>query len=440
VITPIDIAIVGAGPAGAWAAYTLARRGARVTIFDPSHPREKPCGGGVTGRALALVADAIPETSLPASTIRRARFVDTTTGQSAVVPLNAGTWSPPSGGPIRLPSLTLRPGKTDPADPGEMPSLVVGSRATFDAALLESARRAGASLITSRITDVTLEASGPRIQTADGPCRTRFLIGADGANSLIRRRLARAFGRDELSIATGYFAHGVTSDEILIELIADPPGYIWSFPRPTHLAIGICAPADAGWTAAVLRERAAAWIRATGIADGARLEPYSWPIPSLGVQSLRRLELAGPNWCVAGDAAGLVDPITREGIYFALLSGQWAADAAIAGDASQYAAQVRAEIVPELARATRLKASFFRLASSGLLIQALRRSPAVNEVMADLIAGRQTYLGLKWRLLGTLEWRLAWQALTMERRPGPTRLRSPDLPSSSGETRRSDGA
>jgi len=378
-----DIAIVGAGPAGAWAAYSLARRGARVTIFDPSHPREKACGGGVTGRALALVADALAETSLPASTIRRARFLETERGRSAVVPLS-----------------TLC--ETD---------LVVASRATFDAALLESARQAGATLITARVTDVTLEPGGARIHTKDGAYRTRFLVGADGTNSLVRRRLARGFGRDDLSIATGYFAHGVTSDEILIELISDPPGYIWSFPRPTHLAVGICAQADSGATAAALRERAAAWIRATGIADGARLEPYSWPIPSLSVQSLRRVELAGPSWCVAGDAAGLVDPITREGIYFALLSGQWAAEAAIDGDASQYASRIRSEIMPELAHAAQLKASFFRLASTGLLIRALQHSPAVNGVMADLIAGRQSYLGLKWRLLRTLEWGLAWQAL-----------------------------
>src|SRR6185436_3735025 len=86
-----DVAVIGAGPAGAWAAYHLARRGARVTIFDPSHPREKPCGGGVTGRALALVADAIADTSLPASTIRRARFLDTASGRSAVVPLVSGS-------------------------------------------------------------------------------------------------------------------------------------------------------------------------------------------------------------------------------------------------------------------------------------------------------------------------------------------------------------
>src|SRR3984893_6559960 len=67
-----DLAIVGAGPAGSWAAYTLARAGARVTIIDPSHPREKPCGGGVTGRALALIAGAVNISSLPAVVVRSA--------------------------------------------------------------------------------------------------------------------------------------------------------------------------------------------------------------------------------------------------------------------------------------------------------------------------------------------------------------------------------
>jgi len=405
-----DVAIVGAGPAGAWAAYNVARAGARVTIFDPSHPREKPCGGGVTGRALALAAEAIGDRSpsaVPASVIRRARFLDSASGQSAVVSLT-DVWDPRSGGSIRL---TPKPTVAETA-------LVVASRAAFDAALLAAACRAGATLMTARVTDIGLESDGARISTADDVFRARFLIGTDGANSLVRRRFARPFSRQELSIATGYFAYGVTSDEILIELIPDPPGYIWSFPRPTHLAVGICAQADAGWTAVALRERLAAWIRSTGIAEGARLEPYSWPIPSLRAQSLRTLELAGSNWCLAGDAAGLVDPITREGIYFALLSGQWAADAALAGDASRYAARVRAEIIPELAHAARLKAGFFHLASSGLLIKALRHSAAVSTVMANLIAGRQGYAGLKWRLLRTMEWRLAWQALATAGRSG----------------------
>src|SRR5262249_43092536 len=177
------------------------------------------------------------------------------------------------------------------------------------------------------------------IQTTDGRRRAGFLIGADGANSLVRRRVAPAFRRDQLSIATGFFARGMTSDEIVVELTADPPGYIWSFPRPDHLAIGICAQADAGLTAGTLRARTADWIRATGIARGARLEPYSWPIPSLSAGDFDTLAVSGSRWALAGDAAGLVDPITREGIYFALASGQWIAEAVAGGNGERdYAA------------------------------------------------------------------------------------------------------
>jgi flavin-dependent dehydrogenase len=107
--------------------------------------------------------------------------------------------------------------------------------------------------------------------------------------------------------------------------------------------------------------------------------------------------------------------MTREGIYFALLSGRWAAEGVLSGDPAAYAARVRAEILPELARAARLRAGFFRLASTGQVVRALRHSAAVSGVMADLIAGKQGYAGLKWRLLRTLEWRLAWQTLVTAR-------------------------
>src|SRR5438105_8473450 len=82
-----DVAIVGAGPAGAWAAYQLARVGARVALFDPSHPREKACGGGVTGRALAIVEPALAAGAFTRTVIRRARFVDSAAHRSAIVTL-----------------------------------------------------------------------------------------------------------------------------------------------------------------------------------------------------------------------------------------------------------------------------------------------------------------------------------------------------------------
>ncbi len=289
---------------------------------------------------------------------------------------------------------------------------MVTSRADFDAALVSAALNAGAELDRTRVTDVQVDAGGVRVDTRAGTRRADFVIGADGATSLVRRRVAEPFRRDQLSIATGFFAHGVSSSEIVIEFVADPPGYIWSFPRPGHLAIGICAEADAGISAGALRARTAAWIRATGIAAGAQLEAYAWPIPSLSARDSGALTVAGPRWHLAGDAAGLVDPITREGIYFALTSGQWAAESLL-GDArsSTYATHVRDEAGAELVRAARFKAGFFRPSFIGVLMRALQQSPAIRSVMADLIAGRQGYADLKWRLLKTFEVGLAWRTL-----------------------------
>ena len=403
-----DVAVVGAGPGGAWAAYVLARHGARVALIDPSHPREKPCGGGVTGRALALVADAIDIECLPARRIRSARFVRGDIGKGAVVPLE-------HDGEADGSFFTARRGATPRTASSRLShALVVASRTDFDARLLAAARNAGAGIVAARVTDVAATDGGFQLDMTPRSLHAAHVIGADGANSLVRRRLARPFGRAELSIATGYFAHGVTSDEIVVELVADPPGYIWSFPRPTHLAIGICAQADAGANAAALRARTAAWIRSTHIASGARLESYSWPIPSLTARGFETLTVAGPRWFLVGDAAGLVDPITREGIYYALLSGQWAADALLSDAANPsrcYAERVRDEIAAELARAARFKAGFFRPPFTRLMTDALRHSAGVRAVMADLVTGHQGYAGLKWRLATTLEAGLAWRLL-----------------------------
>ena len=225
----------------------------------------------------------------------------------------------------------------------------------------------------------------------------------------------RAFSRSELSIATGCFAHGVTSDEIAIEFLAEPSGYIWSFPRSDHLAIGVCAQADQT-TVRVLQGIADRWTHDNGSGGGTRLERYSWPIPSLDVPSLERQRFAGDRWLLAGDAAGLVDPITREGIFFALRSGEIAADAIAGGrDVSrEHHTRIRDEIVPELRRAARLKRGFFRGPFTRLLIDALNHSASVRTIMADLVAGRQPYAGLKRRLVSTFELSLAWRLLLLE--------------------------
>lgn len=379
-----DVAVVGAGPAGSMAAASLARGGARVALIDHSHPREKACGGGYTGRALALVAEHLPSATLSSVRIRAARFLDTPRQCDVAVPL--------------------------PEDN----TLVVASRSAADAAMFDAATQAGATVVRARVVDVERD-TRMRLTTSDGQrIDADVIVGADGANSLVRRRMSRAFSREDLSIATGFYAHGTTSDEIVLELVDDPPGYIWSFPRPDHLAIGICAQAT-DTSVGVLRHALTRWIAQTGLAGDARLEVYSWPIPALTPEGFDRTVVSGPGWITVGDAAGLVDPITREGIFFALQSGALAAEALLSGSADdatrRYRDRVRAEIVDDLRVAATLKAGFFRPEFTHLLSDALASSAPVRAVMADLIAGTQPYRSLRRRLLGTCEFVLAWRLL-----------------------------
>ncbi len=380
------MAVIGGGPAGAWTACSLARGGARVAIVDGSHPREKPCGGGVTGRALRVVREAIADRALPGVAIEGARFAHD--GRSA--------------------RCVLRP-----VDGSSRP-LVVTARRDFDAALLESSVAAGARHVRARALDVRADGTGWIVAMRDGEIAADWIVGADGANSLVRRRVAQPFGRGDLSIASGYFVHGATSRDVEVEFLDHPPGYLWSFPRADHLAVGVCAQADVT-TAASLQAQAAAWVSGHVKGD-VRLERYSWPIPSLTADALGREQPSGRGWLLAGDAAGLVDPITREGIYFALRSAEHAAASLMdRGDpARSYAARLRAAIYPELARAARLKARFFRPAFSALLVRALTRSARIRDVMADLVAGEQTYHGLRRRLLRTFEWRLMFELFGLE--------------------------
>jgi geranylgeranyl reductase family protein len=385
-----DVAIAGGGPAGAWCAFRLARAGARVAIVDGSHPREKPCGGGVTRRALDLVRDSqILSQRFLFCDINQARFEQSTV--HGVVPLARG-------------------------------ALVVASRAAFDAALLDAARESGAELISQRVTSVAIGPGHASIRTTRGTVRASWLVGADGAAGITRRQLWRPFRRDQISIATGFFARGVTSSEIIVRFTDAPPGYAWSFPRPDHLAIGVCAQADVA-RAAALRAWTERWIDESGLTRGATtLEPYSWPIPSLAWKDFDLERASGPRWMLVGDAAGLVDSITREGIFFALQSADAAAEAILSHNdpAAHYDAALRRDVYPELRSAARLKAGFFEPRFLRLLVAALER-PAIAAIMADLVAGRQSYRGLRARLLRTLELRLAWRFIAQGSRLGRVR-------------------
>src|SRR5438477_4446026 len=148
------VAVVGAGPAGSLAAWRFARNGARVTVFDASHPREKPCGGGLTAKALALLPPAPAGDPLPVRYVDRCRF-DSGEGDSVEVRLTR--------------------------DVG------IASRRALDAWLLRRAVEAGAAHVAERV--VAVDAAG-RVRTSAGR-ETAFdlVAGADGAGSLRRRTL-----------------------------------------------------------------------------------------------------------------------------------------------------------------------------------------------------------------------------------------------------------
>ena len=145
-----------------------------MTIFDASHPREKPCGGGVTGRAFSLVRGTLSGFTVGATPITSARFTIARRDRQAVVPLDGG-------------------------------ALAVADRATFDAALLDAAIAAGATLVTSRVVDVSASPAISASHARSDLVLPTASVGADGANSLVRREaLAHPFTRAQLSVATGW--------------------------------------------------------------------------------------------------------------------------------------------------------------------------------------------------------------------------------------------
>jgi flavin-dependent dehydrogenase len=293
---------------------------------------------------------------------------------------------------------------------GAGPRLGIACRRDFDRALLDRALSTGVRHVAERIVDVHADAAEVRLRSASAKYRAALVIGADGANSLVRRRLYRAFDRSQLSIATGFFVLGATSQEARIHCVSQPGGYLWSFPRRDHLAVGICARASGAPASETLRDLTRAWIDQTGIAgNGVTLRPYAWPIPTLSAADLAREPLAGPRWLAVGDAAGLVDSLTREGIYFALKSAECAAEAVLrdAEPSKAYERRIRDGVHPELRRAALFARGFFQPGFTRLLVQALARSRSVRDVMRDLVAGTQPYRGLEWRLLSTLELGLA---------------------------------
>lgn len=355
--------MVGGGPGGALLAHDLARDGAQVTLFDASHPREKPCGGGLTAKALAQLPEAPADDPLPA------RFLDECRFESGAE------------------SVRVALSKT----------VAVAARLELDAWLLRRASAKGVVHVAERA--VLVDAAGLVRTTTGREVRFDLVVGADGATSLVRRTLLRPLPAERLMMAAGWFARGMSP--MLVRFTPGLDGYLWLFPRPDHVGVGICAPLGQKPTREILRRLEDEVARHFPALVDDEAGKYAHTIPSPSQDPASILEIAGERFALVGDAAGLADPITGEGIYYALRSARVLAET-LRETASprEYPARALEDFGRELLLAARLRHRFYAPGFSQRMLRYAARSRAIREVLADLVLGQQGYRGLKRRLLG----------------------------------------
>lgn len=367
------VAVLGGGPAGAFAAERLASSGLKVLVFDEKLAWEKPCGGGLTYKAYAEYPFLI-ENDTPKRLVRET------------------TLSAPEAGEVKM----------ELSHP-----LVIYSRMDLNDLLLKRAERAGAMIEKTRVLSIERGGRSWRLRTRCGVAEADFCIVATGARNPLREVGTEWSAKDTMS-ALGYYVPA-TQDNIDIQFLKSLEGYIWVFPRCGHLSVGICGK---GEPAQSLRARLEEYMNQRGLAwKGAHF--YSHMLPSLETPGWRRNRVAGDGWLAVGDAGGLVDPITGEGLYYAMRSGDLASrvvidDAhSIADKAAAYRTLLAREFALDLEFAATLAKRVFlgRFMFNTVparMVHFIRRSPRFRALMQDLFAGTQPYTTLRSRLLRNL--------------------------------------
>jgi geranylgeranyl reductase family protein len=367
------IAVLGGGPAGAFAAERLARAGLETRVFDEKLAWEKPCGGGLTYKAYRdypfLINNDTP------------KKVITDTFLAA-----------PKAGAVKM--ALSRP-------------LVIYSRLDLNRMLLDRAEQAGAQLEKTRVLDIERTSRGWLLKTRHGSLETDFCIVATGARNPLRN-VGTLWTPADTMYALGYYVSS-QQDHIDIQFLPNLEGYIWVFPRCGHLSVGICGK---GEPAHALRGRLERYMQEKGIAykDAAF---YGHMLPALETPGWKTNRVAGDGWLAVGDAGGLVDPITGEGLYYAMRSGDLASQVAlnesqsITEKAQAYRNLLRREFAADLefgaGIARRVFVGRFLFSSvPARMVGFVRRSPRFRALIEDLFAGTQPYLGLKSRLLKNL--------------------------------------
>jgi flavin-dependent dehydrogenase len=364
-----EIAIVGGGPSGAMCGAQLARAGHRVEIFDEHLAWEKPCGGGLTHKAIQNFPFLL-DNSYPKKVVHSVELISSDEQRVML----------------------------DMTHP-----IVIYSRTVLNGLLLDRAAEAGCKLQRSHVIGVDTGSDKPRY-CVDGEWKSAdFLVLAAGARNHLLPE-TRALERDELEMTQGYFISQM-ADAITVKFLPHFEGYIWSFPRCDHLSVGICGSMSSH-TSAELRTHLHAFVDKQRIStEGARF--YSHVLPSPQERTLSERAVLGKNWALIGDAAAWVDPLTGEGLFYAMRSGELLGKSLADGCPEKYTAWVKAAFSAELEFAARMVRRFYRGSFLGTavttrMVQFMKRSPVFRQLMADLFSGIQDYTSLKRRLWGHL--------------------------------------
>lgn len=364
------IAIVGGGPAGAFAAAELARAGRNVFLFDEKLAWEKPCGGGLTHKAI-LRWPFLGDAQVERKWIHHCELI-APSGRKAFFQL-------------------------------EHP-VAIFSRKTLNGLLLERARQAGAVILNQRIVQAERSANGWTLSSASESYDAGFVVLATGARNSLRSYFSRPLGPENFMVAAGYYVPGVRS-AIQIKFVQGLHGYLWIFPRAHHCSAGICGRM-LGRSTAGMRKLLEDWLRQLGIGlSGAQF--YAHLIPSLTSESLRCAPFCGDGWAMIGDTAGFVDAVTGEGIFYALRSAELLSQALLAESPQSYPTTVKHDFLPELGLASRIADRFYAGDWMGKnvteqIVQLTARSEHFRHLMRDLVSGAQEYSDLRQRLYRSL--------------------------------------
>jgi geranylgeranyl reductase family protein len=286
-----DAIVVGAGPAGSTAAYRLAKAGAAVLLLDRARfPRDKPCGGGVTGRAARLLPFSI---------------------------------EPVVEHVVAAVDLRLRYGKTLARGNTE-PLVYMTQRKRLDHFLVQQAVEAGADFRDgTKVGAVAVRESGASVEGFEA----QTVIAADGVNGITARALGLGGNRVVGVALEGNLPYAKMDPRpfdgrLALELGVVPGGYGWVFPKGDHANFGV-----GGWEAEGprLREHLRRLCEAHGVSsdDLEELRGYRLPLRE------PRSTLARGRALVVGDAAGLIDPVSGDGMFEGFLSSQYAAEAVL---------------------------------------------------------------------------------------------------------------